>query len=84
MAKADGKDKCIVNVFVRDANNIGVVGSKVKLSGISNIVPEQAVTDMIGKAGFEITSTVEGQFKLDATVDGVLMPRKSVTVIFRN
>lgn len=84
MAKADGKDKCIVNVFVRDASNVGVVGRVVKLSGASNIVPEQAVTDAIGKAQFEITSTIEGQFPLSATVDGAPMIGKNVTVIFRN
>ena len=84
MARPDGKDKCVVNVFVRDGNDIGVMGRRVQLTGTSNIVPEEVATDAIGKAQFEITSTVEGQFKIAATVDGIPLNGKSVTVVFRD
>lgn len=84
MAKADGKDACVVNVFVRDSQDIGVVGRSVELSGAANISPEQVVTDVNGVAKFEITSTTEGQFKIEATVDGAPMVGKMVTVTFRN
>lgn len=84
LCKADGIDKCVVNMFVVDADNKGVLGKVVKLSGLDSIVPAQVKTDVTGRAKFEMTSVVEGQFKITATVDGVALPGKSVTVIFRN
>ena len=84
MCKPDGVDKCVVNAFVVDAEDRGITGRTVKLSGATGIVPPQATTDVTGKAKFEITSAVEGQFKITATVDGAPMNGKSVTVIFRN
>lgn len=84
LAKADGIDKCVVNVFLVDNNGKGVVGRNIILSGINDIKAiNNGVTDKFGNASFELTSKVEGQFKMSATVDGVPLS-KGLTVIFRN
>lgn len=81
LAKADGVDKCTVNVFVLDASSKGVSGKLVVLSGMKDDL--EVVSDMDGKAQFEITSNAEGQYELSASVDGVALGR-SLKVTFRN
>lgn len=84
LAKADGVDKCVVNVFLVDNNGKGVVGRNIVLSGMNDIKAiNNGVTDKFGNASFELISKIEGQFKMSATVDGVPLP-KELTVIFRN
>jgi hypothetical protein len=83
LAKADGIDKCVVNVFVMDATGKGVSGRQVFLSGMEGILPAVAATDNSGKAAFSMTSTVEKQYDISANVDGVELP-KTVKVTFRN
>jgi len=83
LAKADGKDKCIVDVFVLDASSKGVPGRQVILTGMDNIVPEGAITDSDGKASFSMVSTVENQYEISASVDGIQIPA-TVKVTFRN
>jgi len=80
MAKADGVEKCIVNVFVLDADGKGVVGKQVQLSGLGSF---SKVSDNLGKASFELTSTIAKQYELTASVNGVLLGN-TVTVTFRN
>jgi len=79
MAKADGQEKCIVNVFVLDKGGKGIKGKLVQLSGLGEL---EAVTDSTGKALFELTSTEARQYELSAQVDGVTLNGK-VTVTFR-
>jgi hypothetical protein len=83
LAKADGADKCVVNVFIMDASGKGVAGKGVSLTGIDGISPEVRATDKDGKASFNIVSSEEGTFPLEATVDGAPVGR-SVRVTFRN
>jgi hypothetical protein len=83
LAKADGKDKCVVNVFILDASDKGVPGRGVVLSGMDNIFPAAAVTNNDGKASFSMVSNEEKQYVISASVDGVQLP-KTVTVTFRN
>ena len=82
LAKADGKDNCIVNVFLLDKNGRGVLGKAAEVTGVSGIKKVNDVSDKMGKLTFEVTSSVEGQFKLKATFDGVELPQM-VTVTFR-
>lgn len=79
LAKADGQDKCIVNVFVLDSEGKGIVGRSVQLSGLGSL---DAVTDSLGKTTFELTSTTAQQYELTASVGGVLL-NGTVTVTFR-
>ena len=83
LARADGKDKCSVNVFVMDKNGKGVAGKQVSMEGLDGIVPTVATTNSDGKATFTMTSTKEGTFKLTALVGGSPLPRE-VKVTFRN
>lgn len=82
LAKADGKDTVIVNAFALDASGKGVINKSVEVTGKGDEV-FNGVTDADGKASFEIASTVEGQFKLSATIDGIPIERM-VIVTFRN
>lgn len=83
LAKANGLDKAVVNVFVLDKDGKGVSGKSVSLKGNSKIVPATEITDSQGKAVFNLTSTVEIQDKVTAIIEGVEVG-KTVTVTFRN
>lgn len=84
LAKADGKDSCIVNVFVMDDSGKGVAGKRVEMEAEGvKVTAKTEVTDKDGKMSFEITSTEERQYKVTATVEGVPLSR-SLIVTFRN
>ena len=82
LAKADGKDSCVVNVFALDATGKGVKEKSVELTGMGTEAMNE-ITDTDGKASFLIMSATEGQYKLTATIDGVPVGRE-LTVTFRN
>lgn len=82
LAKADGKDTCIVNVFLLDKNGRGVAGKTAEINGIEGIKKINDVSDNMGKIAFEMTSATEGQFKLKALFNGVEL-LQTVTVTFR-
>jgi hypothetical protein len=79
LAKADGQEKCVVNVFVLDSDGKGIAGRSVQLSGLGEL---DAATDSLGKATFELTSTTAKQYELTASVGGVQL-NGTVTVTFR-
>jgi len=79
MARADGQDKCMVNVFVLDKGGKGIKGKLVQLNGLGEL---EAVTDVSGKALFELTSKEARQYELSAQVGGVPL-KGTVTVTFR-
>ena len=84
LAKADGIDKCKVNVFLTDKDGRGVAGKRVVLEGAEGLtVGGGEASNVEGKVAFELTSQKEGQFKLTAMVEGVPMG-KELTVTFRN
>ncbi|MBP9817442.1 Ig-like domain-containing protein [Candidatus Shapirobacteria bacterium] len=83
LARADGTDKCLVNVFVLDASGKGIPGKLVSMGGIEGIKSKSPITNSEGKVVFEVVSKVEGQFTLTAQVAGVPLARE-VRVTFRN
>ena len=86
LAKADGKDKNVVNVFVLDDRSQGVAGKQVALSSKEGLVALEgnaSMTDNQGKETFEFASAKEGIFEIEASVDGVPMPQ-GVRLTFRN
>lgn len=83
LAKADGKDKCIINVFLLDKNGRGVAGKTADLTGIEGIKAVNSMSDAMGKISFELTSMSEGQFKINATSGGLALPQ-TIVVTFRN
>jgi len=86
LAKADGLDKCVVNIFLMDESGKGVKGKTADLvatdSGVE-IRQMNAVTDDNGRIAYELTSLTEGQYRVEAMVDGVPVG-KTITVTFRN
>ncbi|MFA5025837.1 MAG: Ig-like domain-containing protein [Candidatus Shapirobacteria bacterium] len=82
LAKADGVDKCVVNVFVLDGTGKGVKGTSVTLSGMEGD-EMQSISGDDGKTVFEVTSAKEGQFVLTASIGGVPLDKTS-KVTFRN
>ncbi len=82
LAKADGSDNCIINVFALDTTGKGVMNKNVEVTGMDTQILT-GITDVDGKASFSIKSTTEGQFKLTAMIDGVVVG-KVVSVTFRN
>lgn len=83
LAKANGEDSCVVNVFLLDKNGMGVVGKRIALTGVDSFKTNNEMTDKNGQVTFEVRSKVEGQFKVGATIEGVPMG-KALTVTFRN
>lgn len=82
LSKADGKDSCVVNVFALDATGKGVKSKQVALMGMGDKILN-GVTDVDGKVSFSVNSTIERQYKLTATIDGVQVG-KELTITFRN
>ena len=82
LAKADGIEKCTVNVFVLDSSDKGVKGMRVNLSGMPSGEME-GLSDNNGKAAFEISSLTEGQFTLTGSINGVSL-EKTLKITFRN
>jgi len=78
-AKADGKDKVRITVFVLNNQGIGVSNKKISLenTGVSLITPLQSITDSLGKAIFDVASVNQGEFIIDVGVEGSILPQKA-------
>ena len=83
MAKSDGTDDCIVNVFVADKNGIALSNKKIELAGAEQIDPIFGISDLEGKVTFRIFSNKTRQYTIKATVDNKLLPRE-LTITFRD
>ena len=83
LCRADGLDKCVVNVFLSDSDSRPVTGKAMSLSAEgAEVLPAVSKTDQSGKASFTLVSNIEGQVTVGALVDGVPMT-KTVVVTFR-
>ena len=83
LCKADGQDKCKVNVFLLDKNGKPVVGKSASMTGEAEIDTLNQLSDRDGKVSFEISSRTEGQVGLQVTHQNVPLG-SSVTVTFTN
>jgi hypothetical protein len=84
LAKADGKDFNKVNVFLLDKNGKPVQGQTVELTGMNTGVKQvNTLSNNQGKVAFELTSTTEGQFRINALYGGSELPQ-TIVVTFRN
>lgn len=79
LAKANGEDSCVVNVFVLDKEGRGIKGKVVELTGYG---VQEEITDSLGKATFNIISLQAKQYSVSARVDGLIL-NDSVTVTFK-
>jgi hypothetical protein len=84
LAKADGVDKCVVNVFLLDKDGKGSMGKSVTLIGMDNIkAVGSGLSDSMGKITFEMTSLVEKTYSIKATSEGSPLPQ-TIIVTFKN
>ena len=83
LARADGEDKCLVNAFLMDEEGRPVPGKMVGWVGMENMGESSGVTDKNGRVSLELVSDKEGQFKIEAMVEGIGLPQ-GVTVTFRD
>ena len=84
LAKADGKDANKINVFLLDKNGKPVQGKSVDLTGMTTGVKQiNDLSDATGKVSFNLTSTTEGQYKINANYNGQELPQ-TIVVTFRN
>jgi len=77
-AQANGKDKIRVTVFVLNGQGLGVPTKRVLLGidprvAVTNV---QDTTDTVGKAIFEFSTTVPGDYYLDVKIDAITLPQK--------
>lgn len=82
-AKADNKEMIRLTVFLLDGRGLGVANQTVSLNLPSNITisNQQEITDQVGKAVFDITSTSAQTFYVTASVSNSKLPQK-VRVVF--
>jgi hypothetical protein len=84
LAKADGVDKCVVNVFLLDKDGKGSMGKSATLTGMNNIkAVGSGLSDNMGKITFEMTSAIEKTYSIQATSEGSPLPQ-TIIVTFKN
>lgn len=83
-ASAGGEEKIRIFAFLLNSQGRGVPDKKVEVKSdpFLTIVPVQEVTDKLGQAIFEVTSSTPGRFSVSAAVEGRLFPQ-SLTLTFR-
>lgn len=82
LAKADGEDACKVSVFLLDKNGKAVSGKNVEITGMDNIDPGKP-SDDDGKITFNLKSSEEKQYRINASYNGQQLPQ-TIVVTFRN
>ena len=79
-----GGDLIRITVFILDEEGNGVIDKKVLLqsSGSSVEIKEvQSLTDETGRAVFDLSSVVAGNFEVSAVTDNITLPQK-IKVVF--
>lgn len=82
-AKADGQEKIRITVFLLDSNGLGVSQQQVSLKTPSTLQVEslQSTTDDLGKATFNLSSSVPGKFEITASTPTFTLTQK-INVLF--
>lgn len=85
LAIANGQERIRVTVFVLDSKGVGVSGKTVFLGKTDNLLSAsiQPTTDSLGKAVFDISTTVPAEYVIQVDVEGQVLPQ-TVKVNFRN
>lgn len=78
-AKANDQEKIRITVFVLNNQGLGVLGRKVEFDQNPTLKVSviQGLTDELGKAVFDLTSSQAGDYYLNVVVDGVMLPQKA-------
>lgn len=82
-AISDNKEKIRITVFILDGRGLGVVNQTISLSSSSqiSITEIQNITDESGKAVFDLSSNIAGQFNVSAKTKNGTIPQQ-VKVVF--
>ena len=77
-AQANGQEKVRLTIFILNNQGLGVLGKKVELTNDPGLKIEaiQLITDNLGKASFDISSTKAGEYYLDVNVDGTKLKQQ--------
>lgn len=77
-AKADGKEKIRITVFLLDGRGMGVASQEVELirPQAVSVVEIQSISDDSGKSVFDITSLTPGKFEITGKVNSKEIPQK--------
>lgn len=83
-AKADSQELIRITVFLLDSRGLGVPNQTVELLTPANITIKdvQAVSDESGKAVFDLSSAIPGQFTIGAQAASREIPQKVKIVFF--
>jgi len=78
-AKANNSEKIRITVFVLNNQGLGVLGKTVTLGQDPNLSVEgiQIQSDSYGKATFDVSSNLAGDYFLEVKVDGTTLPQKA-------
>lgn len=78
-AKANGKEKIRITVFVLNNQGLGVMGKKVYFGRDEalNIEALSGITDNYGKAIFDVSSSRQGEYYLEVKVEDKVLPQKA-------
>lgn len=78
-ALGNGMEKIRLTIYILNDQGMGVQGKRIEFNSASKLDIEQiqATTDQYGKAFFDISSKVKGEYYLDVFVEGVLLPQKA-------
>ncbi|MGB9883553.1 MAG: Ig-like domain-containing protein [Microgenomates group bacterium] len=83
IAKADGKSKVTINVFVRNAKNVPLANKLVTLNtDLGSVEINNITTDKTGKATFYLISNQTGLAQITALVDNKIQLDQTITVKF--
>ena len=77
--KANGQEKTRITIFVLSNQGLGVLGKNVVIGNNNALQIEsiQGLTDNSGKAVFDISSNVAGEYFLDVVIDGKALSQKA-------
>ena len=83
-APANSKSVIRISIFILNDQGLGVSGLKIKLSlpASINVGETQPITDSFGRAIFDLTSGIAGNYTIAAESQGVSLPQ-SISVSFR-
>jgi len=82
-AKADGREKIRITVFLLDGRGLGVGNQTVNLKLPTSITinNQQEITDQSGKAIFDLSSSIAQTINVTAITNNLTLPQK-VRVVF--
>lgn len=78
-AQANLQEQVRVTVFILDSRGIGVLGKKISLvaNPDTSVAETQNVTDNLGRAIFDVSSSKAGDYYLDVRIDDNVLPQKA-------